>query len=673
MDAERFDAFARTLAGRLSRRATLRGAGAGAAGGLLAALGLRPSQAAPRLQDDSAPYVVIRTYQEVASIADLQQALGEGYAPLLAQQPGFLGYAVLDTEGGIASITAFASQAQEAAAADQVANWVQQNLANLLPSPDEVTSGSVFVQELNRAAICRETPAGPTPPPPTAAPPPPPTTVPPTALPVCTVPGEPGRGCPCQTGTENPCGVSTLLCCPTDPGVPGGPGICVPDRIGCNPTGPTPTPLPVCTDPARPGVGCPCITGTLDPCGPTTLLCCQNDPNGPPGGPGTCTPGSAGCQPLGPTPTPTPPPPPCTGRGCRCNGGVQNACDDPLVCCPDNPGLPGGPGRCLGQDVCNPPNCTGEGCACHSGVEGACDAGLICCADDPSVAGGPGRCETEDVCLGNQCQATTNPCPPSCAPGSYCQGCCSGFCGSDDHCGAPPCTGVGCECTAGVEGTCDQGLVCCQSQMGAGNVPGGPGQCAAEDACGGPPACTGIGCPCTAGVQGMCDDGLVCCQSQMNAPNEPGGPGQCAAADACGGSDVTPCTDVGCPCTAGVEGDCAPGLVCCQSQMTAPNEPGGPGMCATQDGCGGGDGSTTAAQEAPAASAPDDSSTGQADTPSDDTPAPDDTTGTDDASGTDDAPADDSSSDETVAPDAAPDTEPPADDGSTDGEETPEP
>ena len=140
-----------------------------------------PSQAAPRRQDDSSPYVVIRTYQEIASIPDLQKALGEGYAPLLAQQPGFLGYAVLDTDGGLASITAFASQPQEEAAANAVSDWVQQNLANLLPSPDEVTSGSVFVQSLNRVDICRETPAGPTPPPTQA--PAPPTAAPPTAAP----------------------------------------------------------------------------------------------------------------------------------------------------------------------------------------------------------------------------------------------------------------------------------------------------------------------------------------------------------------------------------------------------------------------------------------------------------------------------------------------------------
>jgi hypothetical protein len=291
------------------------------------------------------------------------------------------------------------------------------------------------------------------------------------------------------------------------------------------------TSLPVCTDPSRPGVGCACATGTLNPCGDTTLLCCASETNAAPGAPGTRTPSSVGCSPLGPGQ-------PCTTRGCRCQGGTQDACDAGLTCCPDNPGLVGGPGHCVRQNRCNPQNCTGEGCSCQSGVQGACDDGLVCCADDPSTPGGPGRCEDEQVCFSHQCQATTNPCPSSCATGSYCQACCAGHCGDDGHCGPPPCTGVGCECNAGVEGACDEGLVCCQSQMGAGNVPGGPGQCAAANACGEQP-CLEIGCPCTAGVEGTCAPGLVCCQSQMTAPNEPGGPGMCAAPAGCGNAGAT--------------------------------------------------------------------------------------------------------------------------------------
>ena len=170
----------------------------------------------------------------------------------------------------------------------------------------------------------------------------------------------------------------------------------------------------------------------------------------------------------------------CTSRGCRCNGGVQNNCDAGLTCCPDNPGLPGGPGRCVREGNCNPPNCTSEGCACHSGTRDACDDGLVCCADDSSMPGGPGRCETADVCFGNQCQATTNPCPSDCNPGAYCADCCSGYCGDDDHCGPPPCDGVGCECMTGTQAPCGDRLVCCPSSPG---LPGGPGQCTTPDNC----------------------------------------------------------------------------------------------------------------------------------------------------------------------------------------------
>jgi hypothetical protein len=166
---------------------------------------------------------------------------------------------------------------------------------------------------------------------------------------------------------------------------------------------PSPTPLPVCTDPSRPGVGCPCTTGTQDPCSDTTLLCCAAA-NAAPGASGICTPASVGCNPTGNPTT-------CTGHGCRCDGGTENACDSGLICCPDNPGVDGGPGHCARESHCNQVGCTSEGCVCQSGTRDGCDTGLVCCAHDPSMAGGPGRCESETVCFKQQCQATTNPVP----------------------------------------------------------------------------------------------------------------------------------------------------------------------------------------------------------------------------------------------------------------------
>ena len=248
---------------------------------------------------------------------------------------------------------------------------------------------------------------------------------------------------------------------------------------GCRRVAPRPGCRRSARIPSRPGVGCDCTTGTQDACGDNTLLCCANDPNGPPGGPGTCTPSSVGCNPRGPSSAP------CTSRGCRCNSAVQGTCDDGLTCCPDDPGLPGGPGHCVRQDNATSRDAPARGARVTAGRKAPVTPGCLLrrrCLE-PRGAGtlrGGGYLPGPP-----KCQATTNPCPSSCAAGEFCHTCCSGYCGPDDHCGAAACTGVGCGCTAGVENSCSAGLVCCQSQMNAPNAPGGPGMCATPDGCGG--------------------------------------------------------------------------------------------------------------------------------------------------------------------------------------------
>ena len=360
MDTDRFDSLTKTFATRFSRRTAMRGGGVSIAATFLAAVGFR---SATGRQADSAPYTIIRHYTLSGSPDAVVQELNSGFLPLVSQADGFLSYSVVTSDNNtLTTIAVFESQAQLESAAQSEADWVQQNLASLLPAPAEVTQGNTVVYGVNSEQICS-----------------------------------------------------------------------------------TPTVVP--TESNRP-------TATTQPAATMT-----------------------------PTPTPITP---CTGEGCRCNGGVQGACDSGLTCCADNPGVPGGPGHCIAEDAtCNGQNCTGKGCTCHSGTQGACDDGLICCSDDSSQPGGPGRCEAEDVCRENACQATTNPCPSTCSPDSHCDGCCSGYCLSDGHCGSEACTGIGCECHEGMQGSrCDEGLVCCQSQMGGDPTPGAPGMCAAADACG---------------------------------------------------------------------------------------------------------------------------------------------------------------------------------------------
>jgi hypothetical protein len=234
--------------------------------------------------------------------------------------------------------------------------------------------------------------------------------------------------------------------------------------------------------------GCACTAGVDDACNSSRLTCCATTAE--PGGPGVCLttattcPAVEGAAPAAtstPAEEPTAGPtdiPACTGEGCDCIAGTENACDEGLTCC--GASEPGGAGVC--QSACSGGGCTSEGCSCLGGFEDACDPGLSCCG-----AGEQGI----------------------------------GTCLSD--CGDSGCTGNGCACVTGVEGVCDAGLTCCATEN---NGPGSPGSCVPLDQCGAADPCPGgEGCECTDGVDGSCSGELVCCGA-----SEPGGSGTCQGA-----------------------------------------------------------------------------------------------------------------------------------------------
>ena len=140
--------------------------------------------------------------------------------------------------------------------------------------------------------------------------------------------------------------------------------------------------------------GCGCITGTENSCNSQRLTCCATSSNM--GGPGICLTNETTCpgaMPAEPTATPAPAQPTavpaCTGEGCDCNGGVQDNCDDGLVCCAADMTDPGSPGTCM--DSCDSNDCDGqEGCPCDSGDQNPCNDGLECCGGDEP--GGQGTC-----------------------------------------------------------------------------------------------------------------------------------------------------------------------------------------------------------------------------------------------------------------------------------------
>ena len=87
-------------------------------------------------------YTVIRRYQEVQNSAEVARRAVEEFAPTLRDQPGFQGYWVVDAgDGVLATITVFDTEEAASETNAASATWVQENLANLVPSPPRVTSG----------------------------------------------------------------------------------------------------------------------------------------------------------------------------------------------------------------------------------------------------------------------------------------------------------------------------------------------------------------------------------------------------------------------------------------------------------------------------------------------------------------------------------------------------
>ena len=87
-------------------------------------------------------YTVIRRYQDVQNTAEVARRALEEFAPTLRDQPGFQGYWVVDAGAGVlATISVYDSEETAAESHSASASWVQENVANLVPSPPRVTAG----------------------------------------------------------------------------------------------------------------------------------------------------------------------------------------------------------------------------------------------------------------------------------------------------------------------------------------------------------------------------------------------------------------------------------------------------------------------------------------------------------------------------------------------------
>ena len=96
-------------------------------------------------------HLAIRRYQMDPASADaVMQQINEGFIPIIKKADGFLAYYALKAgTGEIATVSVFEDQAGAEESVRMAADWIQQNMAALLPNPPEITAGEVGAHELN--------------------------------------------------------------------------------------------------------------------------------------------------------------------------------------------------------------------------------------------------------------------------------------------------------------------------------------------------------------------------------------------------------------------------------------------------------------------------------------------------------------------------------------------
>ena len=89
-------------------------------------------------------YATIRRYEGVTDPGEAGRRVNEGFVPLLKELPGFVAYYWVDAGGGgMTSLSVFEDQSGAEASIERAADWVRENIAELLPNPPEVTTGEV--------------------------------------------------------------------------------------------------------------------------------------------------------------------------------------------------------------------------------------------------------------------------------------------------------------------------------------------------------------------------------------------------------------------------------------------------------------------------------------------------------------------------------------------------
>jgi surfactin synthase thioesterase subunit len=92
-------------------------------------------------------WATVRRYEGVTNREEAAKRVREGFVPLIRDHQGFVAYYWMDSEDGVMfSTSVFEDKADEEDSNRMAAEWVKENIADLLPNPPVITAGHVVAQ-----------------------------------------------------------------------------------------------------------------------------------------------------------------------------------------------------------------------------------------------------------------------------------------------------------------------------------------------------------------------------------------------------------------------------------------------------------------------------------------------------------------------------------------------
>jgi hypothetical protein len=93
-------------------------------------------------------YATVRRYEGVTDPREAARLVEEGFVPIISEVPGFVAYYWVDSGDGVmVSTSVFQDQSGAEESTRRAADYVQQNMAPLLPNPPHVTAGEVVAHK----------------------------------------------------------------------------------------------------------------------------------------------------------------------------------------------------------------------------------------------------------------------------------------------------------------------------------------------------------------------------------------------------------------------------------------------------------------------------------------------------------------------------------------------